>query len=122
MASGNTKAIVAGSILAQLRCPLCVTMSRWAFGFRHIYPGSLDLVVRRLCVGSLRQRFNGSWEGVMHDPATGLRRTPLPRTPVNKGKKGGGFYTSALSFDSLRSPVKNYPPSRYGARNSSVVS
>jgi hypothetical protein len=23
----------------------------------------------------------------MHDPANGLRRIPLPRTPVNKGKK-----------------------------------
>jgi hypothetical protein len=33
----------------------------------------------------------------MHDPANVLRRIPLPRTPVNKGKKKGrGCYTPAL--------------------------
>jgi hypothetical protein len=53
-------------------------------------------VVRRLFVGSLRQRFNGSWEGLMHDPARELRRIFLPRTWVNKAKKGRGMEAPAL--------------------------
>ena len=42
----------------------------------------------------------------MRDAAFGLRRTPLPRTPVNRGKeKGRGCYTPALLalFPSLSS-------------------
>jgi hypothetical protein len=32
----------------------------------------------------------------MHDPANGLRRISLPRTPVNKGKRRAGAYSSSV--------------------------
>src|SRR5918997_1016645 len=62
----------------------CATMSRLAFELRHIYPSPLNLVARRLGVGSLRQRFDGLPGEVMHDAASELRRTTLPRTPLNR--------------------------------------
>jgi len=78
------KAIVAKSADVRFRCSWCVTMSKPAFGFRHIYPSALNLVVRRLSVGSQRQRFGGLLGEVMHDPESELRRIPLPRTSLNK--------------------------------------
>jgi hypothetical protein len=84
----ETKVPVTGSDLARLRFPWCLTMSKSAFGFRHIYPGPLDLVVRRPCSSSLRRGLVGLWGGVVHDPASELPRIPLPRTPVNKALAG----------------------------------
>jgi len=66
-------------------------------------------------VSSLQQRFVDLWGGVMHDPANGLRRIPLPRTPVNKGKeKSRGVAAPARSTTtiSLRSMGDGRRPSR----------
>ena len=52
-------------------------MSRPAFGSRHIYPGPPNPVVRRLSVGSLRQRFGGILGDVMQDHGYGLPRILL---------------------------------------------
>src|SRR5215208_8341377 len=48
--------------------------------------------------------FDTSEKGEFRELRKGeVLRIPLPRTSVNKGKRTGrGFYTSALSFDSLR--------------------
>jgi hypothetical protein len=64
-------------------------MSRQTFGSRHIHASPLDLVVRSPSVVSLQRRFVGLGERIIHDPATVLRRIPLLRTRVNKGKKKG---------------------------------
>ena len=70
--------------------------------------------------------------GAMHDPGKGLRRTPLPRTRVNKGQSGGpellhpGPRPSeplparrARSLRRLRTPSarssENYPSTHSGA-------
>ena len=45
-AVGDTKATVAGSVLAQLRRLYGITMSRLAFVSRYCYPPPLDVVVR----------------------------------------------------------------------------
>src|SRR5215213_1201445 len=69
--------------------------------------------------GGIHLRCDDPFDGEAPCPWLRTFQTVSLRTPVNKGKrKGRGFYTSALSFDSLRSPVKIYPPSRYGARKS----
>jgi hypothetical protein len=97
MAFGEMEATVAGSDLARLRCPWCVTMGRLAFDIRHIYTPPLDVVVGRFYLASLRRRFGGLLGEVMHDPATGLRRKTVPRTRVNRDmKKGRGIEALAL--------------------------
>src|SRR5215212_606399 len=68
--------------------------------------------------GGVHLRCDDPFDGEAPCPWLRTFQTVSLRTPVNKvNGKGAGFYTSALTFDSLRSPVKNYPPSRYGARN-----
>ena len=56
-AVGDTQATVAGSVLAQLRRLLGITMSRLAFVCRYSYPPPLEVVVGRLCVVSLGRQF-----------------------------------------------------------------
>jgi hypothetical protein len=48
-----------------------------AFVSRDVYPPLLDVVVRKVCAGSLRRRFVGQWVSSMHDPANGLPRIPI---------------------------------------------
>jgi hypothetical protein len=46
----------------------------------------------------------GYWGVVMQDPACELRRIPIPRTPVNKGKGGEGQGHSTMALQVL--PVR----------------
>lgn len=83
-AVGATKATVAGRFLRKLRRPWCLTMRRPVFVSRYDYPPPLEVVVRISVWASLRWRFVGLWEGVMHDPANGVRRISLLRSRVNR--------------------------------------
>src|SRR5215211_5055119 len=84
MVSGNRK----GDRLARLaEAYLCgvegIPTNMPAFTCRYFYPPPLEFVVRGSVWAVLRRRFACLGRGSMQDPANGLRRIPLPRTPVN---------------------------------------
>ena len=53
----------------------------------HIYPSVLKAISGRGHAGCLDGCFQGCRGEAMQDPGYELPRIPLPRTPVNKGKK-----------------------------------
>jgi hypothetical protein len=63
----------------------------------HIYPSVLQAVSERGYVGYLDGCFQGYRAEAMQDLGYELRRNPIPRTSVNKDKKGKGrgMYTPA---------------------------
>jgi hypothetical protein len=54
-----------------------------------IYPSVLQAVSGRGFAGCLEGCFQGYWGEAMQDLGYELRRTLIPRTPVNKGRKKG---------------------------------
>jgi hypothetical protein len=64
----------------------------------HIYPSVLQALGGRGLTGRLEGGLQGYRGGAMHYLGYELRRIPIPRTPVNKGKKKGqGMEALALN-------------------------
>jgi hypothetical protein len=52
----------------------------------HIYPAPQDVVTAPLIETPVKQLSSGPIEEDIQDPASELRRIPIPRTPVNRGR------------------------------------
>src|SRR5215207_2938530 len=76
---------VAFRIIALLQTFVC---RRRASTIAHIHPSVLQAVSGRGYAGRLKWVISGGWGGDMQDLGYELRRIPIPRTRVNKGKKG----------------------------------
>ena len=55
----------------------------------HIYPSVLQALAGRGVAGCLEWVISGVLRGFIQDPASELRRIPIPRTWVNRTKKRG---------------------------------
>src|ERR671912_1460137 len=60
-----------------------------AFVSLHVHPTPQDVDLRHAACRALEAILTPLGGRSMHDPANGLLRIPLPRTPVNNGKNEG---------------------------------